>query len=529
MTRGLFAVLFAAWVAIAPATALGQQSEGEKLLNAHCSACHERLPDGGMHRISTSRRTPEGWDMTMVRMVMVHGVEMTPEDRATLVKYLADTRGLAPAEVADWRYILERRPNYVEASSDELLTVMCARCHSYARMAVQRRTEQDWLKHAHFHLGQWPTIEIQALGRDRNWWEIASTETPPLLAKYYPLETAEWTQWQQRGATSFAGEWRLLGHQPGKGRYQGLAAIQDQGEDQYQVSLSLTFEDGTTEVGDGHAIVYTGFEWRARLTQGGQAVLQVFALAEDGNTLSGRWFLENSDAIGGDMTLTRIDGSAPRVLAVHPPYVKAGSTSTLAIHGIGLSGDVVLGDGLTVESVVSADDKTAVVEASAAADTPTGARTVMVGDATGEAGLTVYSQIDAIRVEPAEAIARVGGDGGPLPPVPAQFDAVAYTAGPDATPGTEDDLRIGIVPAAWSVENFGEVAAEMQDTQFAGAMGEAGLFMPAAAGPNPERRFSTNNAGNLSVKATVQDGDRTVEGGGHLVVTVQRWNDPPIR
>ena len=96
-------------------------------------------------------------------------------------------------------------------------------------------------------------------------------------------------------------------------------------------------------------------------------------------------------------------------------------------------------------------------------------------------------------------------------------------------PGTEDDLRIGVVPAAWSVDNFGEIAKEMQDAEFAGVIGAAGLFMPAAAGPNPERPFSTNNAGDLSVKATVQDGDRSVEGSGHLVVTVQRWNDPPIR
>ncbi len=42
-------------------------------------------------------------------------------------------------------------------------------------------------------------------------------------------------------------------------------------------------------------------------------------------------------------------------------------------------------------------------------------------------------------------------------------------------------------------------------------------------------RYQTNNAGNLKVVASVQDGERTLQGEGHLLVTVQRWNNPPIR
>ena len=33
----------------------------------------------------------------------------------------------------------------------------------------------------------------------------------------------------------------------------------------------------------------------------------------------------------------------------------------------------------------------------------------------------------------------------------------------------------------------------------------------------------------LAVKAVVSDGDAKIEGSGRLIVTVQRWNDPPIR
>ena len=44
---------------------------------------------------------------------------------------------------------------------------LCARCHSYARVALQRRDAAEWLKLVHFHLGQYPTTEYQAGGRDR--------------------------------------------------------------------------------------------------------------------------------------------------------------------------------------------------------------------------------------------------------------------------------------------------------------------------------------------------------------------------
>ena len=69
----------------------------------------------------------------------------------------------------------------------------------------------------------------------------------------------------------------------------------------------------------------------------------------------------------------------------------------------------------------------------------------------------------------------------------------------------------------------------MQDAKFAGQLSATGLFQPAGAGPNPARRYQTNNAGELSINATIGTGDEAVSGSARLVVTVQRWNDPPIR
>ena len=62
--------------------------------------------------------------------------------------------------------------------------------------------------------------------------------------------------------------------------------------------------------------------------------------------------------------------------------------------------------------------------------------------------------------------------------------------------------------------------------QFAGVMNaETGVFSPAGAGPNPERKMSTNNAGNLKVIA--ESGDLAAD--GQLIVTVQTWLEPPLR
>ena len=71
-------------------------------------------------------------------------------------------------------------------------------------------------------------------------------------------------------------------------------------------------------------------------------------------------------------------------------------------------------------------------------------------------------------------------------------------------------------------------AKRTEDEKFAGHFERRGRFLPGAAGPNPEREMSGDNVGNLTVVARVQEGAAAVEGHGHLIVTVQRWNTPPI-
>ena len=505
-------------------------SEAEVLLNSVCGSCHLPADDGSIDRIDQSRRTPEGWDMTIVRMMHAHGVRMTPEERQTLVKYLADTRGLAPKETAKQRYLLEREFTRVESPESDLVSDTCARCHSYGMIALQRRTEEDWRKLANFHIGQFPTLEIQAGGRDRNWWEIASGEVPEVLGELYPHDGEAWREWLQHESIDASGTWRVVGHRPGWGGYEGVATIAAKGEDRYSLEMQLNYANGEQESAEGEAIIYTGYEWRGSVQQGDEDVRQVFTLSEDGQTLSGRWHRSGVDSIGGRLHAVRNGEGAPQqLLMVEPSHIKAGTTERINLYGTNLSGDVNLGDDIEVLDVLEQSSNRVVVEARASADAADGVRQSSVGGAYLETGLVLYQQVDYLVIEPEEALAYIGGGGGSRPKIPVQFEAVGYTAGPDGEPGTEDDVRLGYMSASWSVGNQNDYAMRMRDVEYAGTLLPNGLYVPGDAGPNPERQFSANNIGELEVTAVIDDGGRQVEASKPFVVTVQRWNDPPIR
>ena len=85
--------------------------QGPSLLQNKCMGCH--IPEGNdtYSRISHQRKTPEGWLMSIARMQVMHGLQISDDDRRTLVKYLADKQGLAPSETDGVRYAMERRLN----------------------------------------------------------------------------------------------------------------------------------------------------------------------------------------------------------------------------------------------------------------------------------------------------------------------------------------------------------------------------------------------------------------------------------
>jgi len=147
---------------------------------------------------------------------------------------------------------------------------------------------------------------------------------PARLAALYPLTSPAWSAWQGREKRDASGSWRVVGHRPGMGDYEGRMSVVRSAADEYAVTLDLRYADGTKASGKGTAVIYTGYEWRGSLDLGNEKTSQVLALSEDGQELSGRWFLTDSDVLGADMYAVR-DGGPPRILAVEPPFLKSGA------------------------------------------------------------------------------------------------------------------------------------------------------------------------------------------------------------
>lgn len=500
-----------------PALAAGRT--GEQILGETCAACHAKEGDQQFSRISHQRKTPEGWLMSIARMQVMHGVKIDDADRRTLVKYLADRQGLAPSETEGVRYAMERRLNTVEQFDDQFAQ-MCARCHSGARVALQRRPAKEWEHLVNFHLGQWPSLEYQAQSRDRDWLPIALGEMVPKLASQYALDNPAWADWQKAkpSAASLPGQWSFSGHLPARGDVRGVMTVTAEQGDSFKVGLKGQYADGTPLEGSGSAILYNGYEWRGNLKVGDVAMRQVFSALN--GEMRGRMFETAHDERGLDFVAAK--AGTPRLLAVQPGYLKAGSEAELTLVGSELAGTPDFGPGVEVVKVLEQGPERMRVKVKAAADAAAGSRTVAVGALKG-VSLAVYQSVSEVKVVPAFSVARVGDNGGSTPKMQGRFDAEAW--GQDAAGKA---FRIGYLPAKWSVEAFNEQAVEDQDVKFAGRMQADGVFVPGDAGPNPARKMSTNNAGNLKVIARVDDGGKPLSGEGQLIVTVQRWNNPPL-
>ncbi|HMB78929.1 MAG TPA: hypothetical protein VKI43_02635, partial [Vicinamibacterales bacterium] len=122
-------------------------------------------------------------------------------------------------------------------------------------------------------------------------------------------------------------------------------------------------------------------------------------------------------------------------------------------------------------------------------------------------------------------MARVGGAN--FPKQFQQFEASAFANGPDGKPNTKDDIDLGVIDAAWSIEEYAATYDD-DDKDFVGAIDAAtGLFTPNLDGPNPKRKHGTNNYGDVWVVASYQ----TFKGRAHLLVTVPlyiKWDQTEV-
>ncbi len=518
----------------------------DQLTIAKCSGCHAKDDKGNLSRISWDRTTPEGWQEVLKRMVRLNGLQLSADEARHIVRYLAQDHGLAPAEVKPVSWFLEMRQYGTEEYPSQKLRRACASCHTLAKPMTWRRSKAEWQLLANMHIGYYTVAQFYAF-RDRapepNTPEAANFRQPIDIAleyfsKNYGLYSAEWSNWHaQASDPELKGRWLVTAKAAGKGKYVGTLTIDNVSPGEFKTEAVLTsLRDGSTIKLPGKALVYTGYLWRGSgKADGIGSIRQVMALDADQSKLEGRWFWGDYQEFGFDVTATRDTGGIA-VLGTDVTAIHAGDADVpLKIMGQRFpsdiaAGDVKLGPGLHVTKVVSVKPDEIRVLVTADAKLNSGHRSVSVRGQTAPNALAAYEKIDYIKVSAETALSHLGGTVAKKGFV--QYEAEAFISGADGVPHTEDDISLGPVPVKWSIEEFLSRNKD-DDKEFVGFIDQNGLFTPASDGPNPQRRFSTNNTGDVWVVARYVDKDnpKPLEAKGYLVVTVPallRWDEPEV-
>lgn len=516
----------------------GQPADGipvtDPLVISKCSGCHRKDEKGNLTRISWERTTPEGWQEVIKRMVRSNGLQLTPDEARAIVKSLSASHGLAPEEAKPVMYMAEHTiPD--EAYPIPTMRTTCASCHAFGRPASWRRSLEEWKLLLNMHIGYYPNAEGEAAWRRHAGEDIfagagpdaQAAQQPKLvdlaidyLSKNYPLHTAQWAAWRAKmRAPKLAGTWLVTGHLAGHGDYDGeMVVTRGSSDDEFNTSIKLQpVGGGATIERQGRSVVYTGYAWRGRSMGAAAGSMpgdvpaethEALWISPDESQGTGRWFWGAYHEFGFDIKLQRATG-APALLALDRRSLKTGSErQRVSIIGDSLPGqilpaDVDFGSGVTVRNVVSHTAREVVVEVDVAANAVSGRRDVVIGHATLPNAIAVYDKVDYIKVLPENSLARLGG-GSQRQKGYQQFEAVAYNRGADDKPNTADDIELGPVDVTWSVEEFYE-RFDDDDKEFVGSLSGTGLFTPALDGPNPQRKQSRDNYGNVWVVGTAKN------------------------
>lgn len=550
---GAFLCLVVSLAAQAPQTTAAPTAKPEEgipitdatVLKA-CGTCHKPDDKGQMSRISFQRHTPEGWQLTVQRMASLNGVSLEPDTARQVVKYLSNNLGLAPEEAKPAAWDAERRLIDFKYTASADAESTCIKCHSIGRVISQRRTKTEWDLLIAMHRGWYPLVDAQAFRRNGPLPPNPSTDGRPAdnrhpvekaldhLATTFPLKTPEWTGWSANMRPArLDGTWALSGWELGKGAIYGRVTITADPSSPEEFTTSTTYRvarTGETITRTGRSIVYTGFQWRGRSSTSApdSAMREVMMVDRNWRTIEGRWFTGGYDEIGIDVKLERVAGET-RALGTDRTALKQGAAGQpLKIYGVNLGTlqprDIDLGPGITVARIVGSTPDVVTLAVDVAAGATPGSRDLFVSGASRQKALAVFDKIDGIKVKPDWAMARVGGD--TFPKMLAQFEAWAYSNGADGKPDSPDDIDLGMVDAAWSLEEYAATYND-DDVKFVGVLNEAtGRFTPAIDGPNPNRVGERNNVGDVWVVAKyLGDGIAgkpapTYRARAHLLVTV---------
>ena len=515
------------------------------VVRQQCGSCHQSDAEGRMSRISYQRTTPEGWQQTIRRMVLLNGLEIDPAAAREAVRYLANGHGLAPEEARAAAFEVERRLVDYYYAADPATQETCNRCHSMGRVLTQRRTPEEWQLLTAMHQGYYPLVDFQsfyrtvsAAGENTDGDDEPGPYPVELavehLSQAFPLDTSEWAAWSANMRDPrLVGQWSLVGSQRGRGPVYGQVEIAARAgsTDGFDTRISYTYaRTGQTVERTGQSVVFTGFQWRGRSSTTSEEMLQeVMFVDRDWQGITGRWFTGNHDEIGLDIRLERV-ASGPTLTGVYPPAVRVGDSAnrqeSLTIYGVDLPDDLAtmsaavdLGPGLDVVDIAEASRSRAVLELTVAADAAVGARDLFLGDSFLLDAVSVYDDVHRLEVTPDTGMARVGGAA--FPKRFEQFEARAFHNGPDGVANTADDLDLGLPDVTWSLEEYAAIYGD-DDIEFVGRINQEGFFTPALDGPNPERRNNANNVGDVWVVATAAGSDdaSTLRARAHLLVTV---------
>jgi quinohemoprotein amine dehydrogenase len=534
----------------------------DPLVNAKCGTCHTKDDKGNLSRISWERSTPEGWEEAIKRMVRLNGLTISPVEARSVVKYLSTYHGLAPEEAKSVMYMPEHRIQDEPVPNPAVQTT-CMGCHPIGRGLSWRRSKEDWKLLTNMHVFLYAQADVAFrrgfFGGGGNAALIAAApeDAPPLvdqsidyLAKSAPLHTPEWSSWQARmRAPKLAGRWLVTANIAGRGKYYGEMVMEPgSADDEFQTRVKLqSVKDGSTLTRSGQGLVYAGYSWRGRSKGSSPAgsqpddinkeMREAMWISPDQLWAQGRWFFGEYQEFGADVKMVRASAE-PTLIGVDRTMFKLGSQAN-RIRLIGdnlpaqvMPADLELGSGITVRRIVSHNPGEVVAEVDVASNAVPGKRDVAFRRSVLENAIAVYDRVDYIKVLPETALARLGSD--VHPKGYEQFDAVAYQRGADDKLHTADDVELGPIDVTWSVEEYLSVYGD-DDKDFVGTLSPTGLFTPALDGPNPKRKFSRNNYGDVWVVATAKNEKdkegKPLSGRSYLVVTVPmyiHWDQPEV-
>ena len=541
----------------------------DPLVIQKCGTCHTKDEKGNLSRISWTRTTPEGWEEAIKRMVRLNGLVITSEEAKPILKYLATNHGLAPEEAKPVMYMPEHRIQD-EDVPNEAVRSACMNCHALGRPFSWHRTRDEWSLLATLHSALYQQADSAFRGgRNGGGGGGAAAagsapaapagpsildQTLDFLAKNYGLHTPEWAAWRTRmRAPKITGKWMISAHIQGKGKYYGELTIgQGAADDEFTTTVKLQPVGGgpaITRTGTG--LVYAGYSWRGR-SKGSTVpanaapddlsseMREAMWISPDQSWGQGRWFWGEYQEFGVDVKMQRAT-SEPLLVTTDKYSLKTGSKAQ-RVRLIGnsfppqlTSADLDFGAGVKVTSIVSHTATQIVADVDVTADAAPGKRDVAVGRASLQDAIAVYDKVDYIKVLPETALARLGGDAtSPHPKGYQQLEAIAFSKGEDGKIHTGDDIELGPVDVNWSVEEFLSTFGD-DDKEFVGSLSSTGLFSPNIDGPNPQRKFSRNNYGDVWVVATAKDekdkDGKPLVGKSYLVVSVPtyiKWDQPEV-